>query len=192
MLKQDAVCVEGVTVSEAMVLADDGAPRLLQTICEAPSQGAISVSISSAADEGEEEGELDDARHRDASCSGPKRRHAVADLRALRAGVPADDRTERVLLRLHSPRSRFRYQVSAPCASCTRVIRQALGLDRARLEPVGRTRGLRDSSGAARWLLAGAWRPRCRRTMAESLVSADRYRALHVVPPGRRCDAGAT
>jgi acyl transferase domain-containing protein/NADPH:quinone reductase-like Zn-dependent oxidoreductase/NAD(P)-dependent dehydrogenase (short-subunit alcohol dehydrogenase family) len=50
VLRTEAVRIEDVTISEAMLLADDGAARIVQTVFEADHGGTASVSISSVAE----------------------------------------------------------------------------------------------------------------------------------------------
>ena len=50
VLHTDAVRIEDVTISEAMLLADDGAARIVQTVFEPDHGGTASVSISSVAE----------------------------------------------------------------------------------------------------------------------------------------------
>ena len=49
VLRADAVRIEDVTISEAMLLADDGAARTVQTVFEADHEGSAAVAISSVA-----------------------------------------------------------------------------------------------------------------------------------------------
>jgi acyl transferase domain-containing protein/NADPH:quinone reductase-like Zn-dependent oxidoreductase/acyl carrier protein len=52
VLGNEAVCIEDVVIGKAMVLADDDAPRLVQTIFDAAADGTTAVSISSMTDAG--------------------------------------------------------------------------------------------------------------------------------------------
>lgn len=49
-LRIDRVCIENITIGEAMLLDDDGAARIVQTIFEPDRDGAEAVSISSIAE----------------------------------------------------------------------------------------------------------------------------------------------
>ena len=51
LLGTDRVCVENVTVQEAMLLDDDGASRRVQLVCEPPRDGLLAVTLSSAPDD---------------------------------------------------------------------------------------------------------------------------------------------
>ncbi|HJW11273.1 MAG TPA: acyltransferase domain-containing protein, partial [Albitalea sp.] len=51
LLGSERVCVDEVTVQEAMLLADDGATRCVQLVCAPLHDGASSVVLSSAADD---------------------------------------------------------------------------------------------------------------------------------------------
>jgi acyl transferase domain-containing protein/acyl carrier protein len=50
VLPTQQACVENVAVQEAMILADDGAARVVQLVCEAPREGIASARISSCED----------------------------------------------------------------------------------------------------------------------------------------------
>ncbi len=54
ILRSDAVTVENVTVNEAMMLADDGAARTVQTVCGVLRDGSMPVSVSSVADDADD------------------------------------------------------------------------------------------------------------------------------------------
>ena len=75
VLRTDVVTLENVTVNEAMLLADDGALRTVQTVCGTPRDGAVPVVVSSVTDD------ADDG----AAWTG----HVAASLRAGAAAVPA-------------------------------------------------------------------------------------------------------
>ncbi len=64
-LKCDAVSVEDVTVEEAMLLSDDGAVRILQTICQPERDGVVAAAISSIAEDATERRSLDAACERE-------------------------------------------------------------------------------------------------------------------------------
>lgn len=54
VLRTEAVSIENVTVNEAMLLADNGTARTMQTVCGQPREGGVAVAISSAPDDAEE------------------------------------------------------------------------------------------------------------------------------------------
>ena len=45
--RSDIVCIDDVTIAEAMLLEDDGAVRVVQTVCGPASNGAVPIAISS-------------------------------------------------------------------------------------------------------------------------------------------------
>ena len=88
LLGIDRVCVENVTVQEAMLLDDDGASRSVQLVCEPQRDGLLAVTLSSAPDDDDPDVEDADSwvRHVTASlAAGELAATAGASLAELRA-----------------------------------------------------------------------------------------------------------
>ena len=175
VLRATTVTISDVTIAEAMLFAEDGEPRVVQTVCEPVASGSVAVTISSRADTDAPDlwSRHAAAKLQVATNAEPAQWSAIAAAaRYLRRGRRCGNALRRVRWSRHRPRRRV---PSHPQA----LARPEPGARRDRAHPSVGRRGsrLQHASDPAGRLPAGDGRGDvggCRRRG----LSADRHRTL--------------